>query len=118
MRRLNANEAALVTGLVANLDEATRSQAMKDLANAAAVPVTEDNSRIVFDITGYARPAYHGQHAIGREAKMRDRDDAALSIVLYADENGRLLELEFIRWAGGALQGPNWGTLEFVRDAA
>lgn len=48
---------------------------------------------------------------------MRDRDDAELTVVLYADENGRLLELEFMRWADGDLQAPNWDTLEFIPGA-
>lgn len=28
--------------------------------------------------------------------------------------DARLFELEFIRWADGSLQAPNWDTLEFI----
>lgn len=114
MRQLDPNERALVQALVSGLDNGARDQALTDLANAVAMPVTEDNSRILFGIKGYERPPYRGQHSFAGEAKMKDRDNAELSVVLYADENGRLLELEFIRWAPGNVLGPRWETLEFI----
>ncbi len=43
---------------------------------------------------------------------MLDKDGAELSVLLHADENGRLFELEFVRWDEGPLVGPEWGTLK------
>jgi hypothetical protein len=40
-----------------------------------------------------------------------DSDGIELSVLLHADENGRLLELEFMRWDSSDLLGPNWETL-------
>lgn len=42
---------------------------------------------------------------------MLDGDGVDLSVLLYADENGHLLELEFIRWDASDLVGPQWNTL-------
>lgn len=42
---------------------------------------------------------------------MLDADGAEISVVLYADENGRLLELEYVRWGGGALLDPQVDSL-------
>jgi hypothetical protein len=72
-------------------------RSLADLENASAVPATEDGSRIQFEIRGYDRPPYKGQHPFGVEGKMQDQDGAELSVLLHADKNGRLFELEFIR---------------------
>ena len=114
MRQPSVHEAALVTQLVAKLDKDAREQVLADLANAKARPASDDGSRIAFDIEGYERPAYRGQHAFGCEARMLDHDNAPLSVVLYADENGRLLELEFIRWEAGDLLAPRFDTLTLI----
>ena len=66
----------------------------------------------MFDLSGYLRPPYRGQHSYPSEGKMRDRDGAEVTVVLYADENDRLLELEFIRWGDGDLIGPDLSTIE------
>ncbi|WP_162579839.1 DUF6984 family protein [Variovorax sp. PBS-H4] len=58
-----------------------------------------------------ARPPHRGQHPFGVEGRMLDSDGTKLSVLLHADENGRLLELEFIRWDSGDLLGPRWETL-------
>lgn len=42
---------------------------------------------------------------------MLDRDDVELSVLLYADKNDRLFELEFIRWDSSGLLGPRYETL-------
>jgi hypothetical protein len=44
-------------------------------------------------------------------ATVRDADGEHLSIALYADQNDRLFELEFIRFAEGTLISPDWSTL-------
>ena len=42
---------------------------------------------------------------------MLDSDGEELSVLLHADENGHLLEVEFIRWDSGGLLGPRCETL-------
>lgn len=35
-----------------------------------------------------------------------------MGLLLFADQNGRLLELELIRWGDGDLIDPDWKTLK------
>jgi hypothetical protein len=111
-RSLTNEERELIARISEKLDGSEGARLLSDLENASAVPATEDGSRIQFDISGYDRPPYKGQHPFDVEGRMLDQDGAEISVLLHADENGRLFELEFIRWGEGDLIGPNWGTLQ------
>ena len=43
---------------------------------------------------------------------MLDDDDANLTVLLFADEDDRLLELEFLRWDGEVIRRLRWDTLK------
>lgn len=110
MRHLTIEEKALIADFANKLDEAERMQLLQDLRNASATPGSPDCSRVMFHISGYERPVYQGQHLFGVEERMLDRDGAELSVLLHADGNGRLLELEFVRWDSKDLIAPCWET--------
>lgn len=112
LRNLKPEERTLIRRIAERLNPENRSRLEADLEQAMARPATDDGSRVMFEIAGYQRPAYEGQHSYGVGGTMRDSDGAELSIDLFADENGRLLELEFIRWGDGDLMDPDWSTLE------
>ena len=112
MRPISSQERFLITRFAEKLDSATRKQLLLDLESASAEIVVEDGSRIIFNIAGYHRPPYRGQRSFGVEGKMLDKDTTELSLCLYADENGRLLELEFIRWDSNKIISPRWDTLQ------
>lgn len=114
MRILSDEETNLITHFANRLDTAERMQLLSDIAMASAEAVTPDGSRIKFEIAGYQRPPYRGQHPYGVEARMLDTDGAELSVLLHADKNGRLLELEFIRWDSNSLIAPRWETLKEI----
>lgn len=111
-RAVTCQEANLIRGIASKLDIENRHQLLDDLKNARASAATSDGSRILFEITGYERPKYDGQRQYDVEARMLDRDNVELSVLLYCDKNGRLLELEFIRWDSNDLQGPRWESLK------
>lgn len=111
MRPLTHEERTLIVNFASKLDEAERTQLLEDLENSSATPGTPDGSRVLFDIAGYERPPYRGQHLFRVEGRMLDSDGTELSVLLHADENGRLLELELIRWDSNDLLGPRWETL-------
>lgn len=102
----------LIARLAEKLDSQERAQLLKDAAHATADLAAKDGSRIIFDIPDYRRPEYRGQHPFRAEGKMLDSDDVQLSVLLHGDENGRLLELEFIRWDQNDLCSPQWSTLQ------
>ncbi|WP_124684617.1 DUF6984 family protein [Cupriavidus pauculus] len=111
MRPLTTEERKLVAGFASKLEEAERIQLLKDLRNSSAIPARSDGSRVMFEIAGYKRPMYRGQHPFGVEGWMLDSDGVEVSVLLHVDENGRLLELELIRWDSKDLLGPRWETL-------
>lgn len=92
-------------------------QLLADLARTTVKSATIDGSRVEFEIAGYSRPVYQGQHPFGVEGKMLDRDGTELSILLHADENGHLLEMEIIRWDSGVNVVPDWSTLSIETNA-
>lgn len=111
-RPLTNEERDLIARIGERLGGSEGAQLLADAKDASAISVTADSSRIQFDIPGYDRPDYKDQHPYGVEGKMLDQDGAELSVLLHADENGRLFELEFIRWGKGNLISPNWKTLQ------
>jgi hypothetical protein len=112
MRNLSENEKNLITRFSEKLDGTQRKQLLSDLDTAVVKLDAEDGSRVMFDIANYHRPAYAGQHLFNAEGRILDRNGAELSVLLYADENGHLLELEFIRWDSSRILGPRWSSLK------
>jgi hypothetical protein len=111
MRPLTSREKDLLRRMADKLRDQERKQLLADLERAVADPLTSDGSRIRFEIAGYQRPPRQGQHLLGVEGKTHDRDGTELTVLLHADENGRLLELEVIRWGQGDLTDPDWNAL-------
>jgi len=112
MRPLTNKERDFIAQIGEKLGGSEGAQLLADAKNASAISATVDSSRIQFEIPGYERPKYKGQRRYGVEGKMLDQDGAELSVLLHADENGRLFELEFIRWGEGDLINPDWNTLK------
>lgn len=110
-RPLSAEERRCIERFADELRGHERAQLLADAASATAVDVTPDGTRVLFAIADHDRPAYRGQHLYGVEGTLRDLDGGALSVLLYADEHSRLLELEIIRWDEGPLLQPQWDTL-------
>ena len=115
-RALSPLEYDAVRRLVAKLPSEVRDQVMADVASAMVRPDAGDGSRLVFEIPGYERPPYEGQRPYPFEGKLRDDDGADVCVVLHADQNGRLFELELIRWAEGELIRPDWTTFTSAED--
>jgi len=106
-RALTEAENLVISRIAEKLaDENRRKQLLSDMANATAEPGGINGSRIVFDIAGYQRPVYRGQHSFGVAGSMIDKDGAPITLDLYADENDRLLELELVREGPGEVHAP------------
>jgi hypothetical protein len=89
-----------------------RSQLLQDIASATIASVSEDNSCFIFSLAGYVRPPYEGQKTYGVDGKILDSDGEELDVMLYCDQNNRLLELEFIRWDDNPVVSPLIDTLK------
>ena len=112
MRKLTANEKNLIINFASHLKSKDRESLLSDLEVAVVKSEAPAGGGVSFEIQGYIRPVYRGQHSYGVEGEMLDQDDVKLSVLLFADEYGRLLELEFLRWDGGLIIGPKWETLK------
>ncbi|WGS87484.1 hypothetical protein [Methylomonas sp. UP202] len=111
-RLLNACEKTMIKKVAERLSERDGAQLLEDLARAFVAAETSDRSRVTFGIYGYVRPPYRGQRSFGVEGMLKDNDGTDVSVDLFADDNGRLLELELIRWGHGDLIKPDWHTLK------
>jgi hypothetical protein len=111
-RPLTLDERRLIELIADQLSVSEGATLRADAREARAKVMDTDGSLVRFEIAGYNRPKYHGQHSFGVEGVVNDEDGAQLSVVLYADENGRLLELELIRPDLGPIRGPQWNSLK------
>jgi hypothetical protein len=112
MRELTLEEKNLVAVFANRLDVKMRQKLLGDLNNAFVKTEASDGGRIVFEIQGYERPHFRGQHSYGVEGEMLDDDNGSMTVLLFADEDDRLLELEFLRWDGEVIRRPRWETLK------
>lgn len=98
--------------MASKLDQDAKAKLREDLRDVRAIVDADRPHLIVFEVAGYERPPYHGQHPYPVEARVDDLDGAELTLVLYADECNRLLELELIRWDEKDVSGPRWESLK------
>lgn len=110
MRPLSREERHLIELLAAKLDVKTRVRLLEDLASARVVQEAADGAVLTFELEGYQRPKEPGQCLYPIEAELGAADDT-ITILLYADSNGRLLELEFINWSEKAAVDTSWRDL-------
>ncbi len=114
MRALKREEIELLRAVALRLPEREQSRLISDIENSTAENILPDGSQTRFIIAGYDRPLYNGQQSLSVEGRMRDSDGVELTVLVYTDENGHLLELEMIRWGDGELIDPQWTTLKLV----
>ncbi len=115
MRPLIAHEQACVLMLANAIgSDAERNQLLQDLKNCEVEDAAPDGSRLIFHIKGYKRPPYRGQDTFrGKdgfpvEGAMADADGGEMDVLLFSDQNNRVLELELVKHAGGPIIGPDW----------
>ncbi|MCC7633393.1 DUF6984 family protein [Stenotrophomonas rhizophila] len=113
MRKISELERILIEGVSEKMSPGDASKLLADMVVASATDVSLDGSRVIFSLEGYESPVYDGQHQFPVEIRLLDSDAGELTAVLYADSNGRLYELELIRWDGKPLVSPDLATLKF-----
>ncbi|WP_152025609.1 DUF6984 family protein [Xanthomonas hortorum] len=113
MRPLHAFERSLIQKVADLIPGPAGAVLRYDVDNASAVDCSSDYSKVLFIIDGYEIPPYHGQCHFPVEIRALDSDGGELTVIIYSDSNGRLFELEVIRWDGKAVIDPRWDTLDF-----
>lgn len=112
MRNLFSEERVLILKIANRLDSDDRDLLCNDLAIAQVDESKSGSTYIIFNLHGYVRPLYNGQHPYAVEARMKDSDNGDVSAVLYADRNNRLLELEFIKWNATKIRNLRWDSVQ------
>jgi hypothetical protein len=112
MRRLSHGEQTIVEAIARAVPSDLGEGILRDLPKSQVEEANRDGSRLIFWIEGYERPKDRGQHPFPIEGSMKDGDGADLHVLLHADQNERLYELEFVRWVGGPVVGPDWSSFQ------
>jgi hypothetical protein len=102
-----------ILGFIAEMLSEEDKSAILDDVPRLSVRASEDGTLLEFDIEGYERPPYSGQHTfdIDVDVCVDDIDGAHISIILFGDQNSRVLELEYLRWDFEEIRAPLWETL-------
>lgn len=112
MEKLKIEERELIATLSERLSVEKKKAVLADLEILKIKECAPNRAWIIFEIPGYERPIYHGQHMFEVEGTLRDKDGSNVSALLYGDENDRILELEFVRWDAQNIIDLQWDTLE------
>ena len=72
--------------------------------------IRHDQLTVRFHIDGYTRPRYRFERPLPAAAVL-DADGAKLDVTVSLDENGRLFELQVLRFERGPVLGPDSTTL-------
>ena len=116
MENLTIGERSAIIDIIGEVDNLERGRILNDLSISRIDVMKDDRSIIEFNIPGYERPPTRsGQRALEPEGEVEDEDGEILSVVLYVDRNGRLLEFELVRFGEGAVQGARWETFRVGR---
>jgi hypothetical protein len=113
-RQLKDSEKFLLVRMAEYLtDSRARQQLLTDIegATVSSTSAVQGACSIIFNISGYSRPSYEGQRPFAVEALVSDRDAVQITISIYADQNGRLYELEMLRPDQRPVLEPDWGNL-------
>jgi uncharacterized protein DUF6984 len=110
VRPLIAVERKVVGWFAQRVDETQRRDLLADLDKAMAEEIRDEHLTIRFHIDGYTRPPYRFERPLP-SAPVLDADGAKLDVTVSLDENGRLFELQIIRFDPGPVLGPDWSTL-------
>ena len=117
MRRLSDEESKAIV-LIADTIESDleREQLLADIRNCAVSSTAEDGSMLMFSVDAYVRPEkwlqrqYKARDGFPAEGVVKDRDGAQMDVMLFQDQNHRVLKLEIVRYHPGGVIDPDWST--------
>jgi len=115
-RRLGEDERKAAVALLEFLGEAGQRY-LRDLEGCAVEELLADGSALRFHLARYLRPDDPRRYDLPTLGSITDEDGEDMSVVLFTDKNGRLSEMEFIRWGAGDVVAPDWSTFLVVGHA-
>ena len=119
MRVLNEDEQRVIVALAARFgSDSERDQLLSDLDHCSVNEAAPDGSILSFDIEGYQRPTepgrwqYRQKDGFVVDGVMKDADGSDMEVMLLADANHRIWELEMVRHQAGSVIQPKWSTFK------
>lgn len=119
MRKLNPKEKGIALAMANAVgSDIVRNQLLQDIQNCTVEDLVADGSMLRFHINGYARPPFQGQDTFRGadrfpvEGSIKDADGAEMDVLIFCDQNDRILEFEFVKHTGGTVMGPNWESFQ------
>lgn len=117
MRVLTDYEREVVLQLAARIaSDAERNQLIADLDHCTVEATVPDGSILRVAIEHYQRPSGHGRGLYRAKddsevtGVVKDADGAEMEVLLLADANHRLWDIEIVRYHPGSLLKPDWST--------
>jgi len=119
MRALTDSERHAILALAAEFkSDVERNQLLADLDHCAVEEKVPDGSLLVFNISGYSRPPGHKQSlyrardGFPAEGSVKDADGAEMDVLLFADQNNRVYELEIVKHLPSSVVKADWSTFK------
>jgi hypothetical protein len=117
MRKLTTMERSVILALTEAVgSEGGRNQLLLDMQNCMVEDMVPDGSMLRFHIGGYERPpqlernTFRGKDRFPVEGAITDADGGEMDVLIFSDQNSRVLELELVKHAGGPVEGPDWSS--------
>jgi len=119
MRTLTDSERNAILALAAEFkSDVERNQLLADLDHCTVEEKVPDGSLLVFNIPGYSRPPGHKQglyrakDGFRAEGSVKDADGAEMDVLLFADQNNRVYELEIVKHLPDSVGKADWSTFK------
>jgi len=113
---MTRDERGLLLAIADKLNDDSRTKLRADIELVSSCVTSDDGSFISFELSNYQRPAYDGHDSFEFQGSLDDSNGVPMTALVNADVNGRLLEIEFLRWGEGGTIVPNWKTLRIVES--
>lgn len=117
VRRLSNKESEAIVLIAGSIESAAeRDQLLTDIQSCTVISKNVDGSMLMFNIDGYMRPEkwrqsqYKARDGYIAEGVVKDKDGVDMDVMLFKDQNHRILKLDIVRYQGGPVLGPDWST--------
>lgn len=117
VRHLSDGESKAIALIAETIEShSEREVLLADIRNCTVTSSVPDGSMLIFNLDGYARPEkwqqrqYRARDGFPAEGVVKDEDGADMDVMLFQDQNHRLLKLDIVRYQPGPVLGPDWLT--------
>jgi len=119
MRPLSDEESEAIISIAGTIEsDSEREVLLADIQNCTVSSTVEDGSMLMFNVDGYVRPEkwlqreYRARDGLPAEGAVKDKDGVDMDVMLFQDQNHRILKMEIVRYHPGSVIKPDWSTFK------